>query len=251
MKIRYLSDLHLEFIHINKINEFINNINPGLDEICILAGDIGNVFNDNNHYDIFMNYIDTNFKKTFVITGNHEYYNNNKTIEETNEYLKNYFTKFNNISFLNNTYEIYDNYCFVGTTLWTNINDPNYQINDVQKIPKFDYNKCNQLNKKNIKFLEDTLDNNKNYIIITHHVPSYSLIDEKYKTFAYEHYNQWFYCDMNKFIDNNKNKIKLWVYGHTHTSSYKLIHNIPFVCNPIGYPGENNNCEFRKIKLLN
>ena len=31
-----------------------------------------------------------------------------------------------------------------------------------------------------IDFLENTLENNENCIVITHHVPSYSLIDIKY-----------------------------------------------------------------------
>ena len=87
MKVRYLSDLHLEFIKENKINKFIQNIPSGLDEICILAGDIGNPYSKN--YDFFMKFISKNFKKTFVIAGNHEYYNKTKTIEETNDFLEN------------------------------------------------------------------------------------------------------------------------------------------------------------------
>ena len=79
MKIRYFSDLHLEFIKPDKIEEFIKNIPSGIDEICILAGDIGNPYQKN--YDIFMNFISKNFKKTFCITGNHEYYNKTKTIQ--------------------------------------------------------------------------------------------------------------------------------------------------------------------------
>ena len=39
-------------------------------------------------------------EKTFVITGNHEYYNKTKTIQETNEFLHHYFQQFNNITFL-------------------------------------------------------------------------------------------------------------------------------------------------------
>ena len=39
--IRYLSDLHLEFIEPNKIEQFIKKIPSGIDEICILVGNIG------------------------------------------------------------------------------------------------------------------------------------------------------------------------------------------------------------------
>jgi predicted phosphodiesterase len=156
-----------------------------------------------------------------------------------------YFQKFNNISFLNNSYEIYENYCFIGTILWSNITNPNYKINDMFYIPNFDYIEYNRLNKLCIDFLQNTLENNDNCIVITHHVPSYSLIDIKYKTKNMVPYNQWFYCDMDKLIKTQGNKIKCWIYGHTHIPSNVMINGIPFLCNPIGYPNENVNSNFR------
>ncbi len=242
VKIRYLSDLHLEFIETNKIDDFIKQIPSGIDEICVLAGDIGNPYKSN--YDIFMNFISKHFKKTFIIAGNHEYYNKKKTIKDINEYMKDYFQKFNNISFLNNNYEIYNDYCFVGTTLWSKITNPQYEINDVYKIRNFNYNEYNKLNMLSVKFLEDTLLNNEKCIIITHHMPSESLIDIKYKTTTMQPYNQWFYCNMDELIETNKNKIKCWIYGHTHEASNVMINGIPFLCNPIGYPNENQNINF-------
>jgi predicted phosphohydrolase len=248
LNLRYLSDLHLEFIKPNKIEQFIKQIPYGIDEICILAGDIGNPYQSN--YDVFMKYISENFKKTFVIPGNHEYYNKTKTIQETNNHLKEYFQNFNNISFLNNSYEIYDDYCFVGTTLWSKIINPNYKINDVYNIPNFDYIQYNRLNMLSVDFLEDVLENNDNCIIITHHVPSNSLIDIKYKTQKMIPYNQWFYCDMDELIEKERSKIKCWIYGHTHTTSKSMIHDIPFICNPIGYPNENEQLNFNLSIVL-
>lgn len=248
IKIRYFSDLHLEFINENKIEEFIKEIPSGMDEICILAGDIG--YPHQINYDVFMNFINKNFKKSFVIPGNHEYYNIKKSIEETNKFLTEYFKKFDNISFLNNSYEYYDNYCFVGTTLWSKITNPNYQINDINYIPNFDFIQYNKLNNICINFLQDTLKDNNNCIVITHHMPSKSLIDVKYTTYKMLPYNQWFYCNMDEFIENNKDKIKCWIYGHTHTASNNMINNIPFLCNPIGYPNENNEINFNKTIIL-
>jgi predicted phosphohydrolase len=244
MKVRYFSDLHLEFINPNEINKFISKIYPGIDEICILAGDIGNPYQSS--YDIFMKFISKNFKKTFVITGNHEYYNKTKMIQETNEFMKEYFQQFNNITFLNNNYEIYNNYCFIGTTLWSKITNPLYEINDVYKIPNFDYIQYNRLNMLSIDFLEDALQNNENCIVITHHMPSSSLIDVKYKSQQMRPYNQWFCCDMDELIKTSENKIKYWIYGHTHTPSNVIINGIPFLCNPIGYPNENRILDFQK-----
>jgi Icc-related predicted phosphoesterase len=242
MKLRYFSDLHLEFIKSNKIDHFIKKIPYGIDEICILAGDIGNPYQPN--YDIFMNFTSKNFKKTFVIAGNHEYYNKTKNMEETSIFLKEYFQKFNNISFLDNNYENYNGYCFIGTTLWSKITNPIYEINDVYSIPNFDYIKYNKLNIESVKFLDDALNNN-NCIVITHHLPSGSLIDKKYKTTNMIPYNQWFYCDLDRLINEKKDKINCWIYGHTHTPSNVLIYEIPFLCNPIGYPNENVNVNFQ------
>jgi predicted phosphodiesterase len=244
LNIRYLSDLHLEFIKPHKIEKFIKNIPSGIDEICILAGDIGNPYQSN--YNMFMEFISKNFKKSFVISGNHEYYNKTKTIQETNTFLTEYFEKFDNISFLNNNCEKYENHCFIGTTLWSKITDPSYEINDVHNIPNFDYIQYNTLNTNSVDFLEDSLQNNDNCIVITHHMPSSSLIDIKYKTEKMLPYNQWFYCDMDGLIETNKDKIKCWVYGHTHTPSYNIINGIPFLCNPIGYPNENSKIDFQK-----
>ena len=245
MKLRYFSDLHLEYIKPNKIGKFIQKIPVGVDEICILAGDIGNPYQYN--YNVFMKFINENFKKSFVIAGNHEYYNTSKTLEETRMYLKEYFTNFDNICFLDNEYMCYENICFIGTTLWSNISNPMYEINDTRAIPKFDYIQYNQLHAKSVDFLMNTLHNNEieNCVVITHHVPSYSLIDVKYKTPEMVEYNQWFYCDMLKLIETYQNKIQCWIYGHTHTPSKNTIHEIPFLCNPIGYPNENYNLYFQ------
>jgi len=241
MKLRYFSDLHLEFIKPNKIEQFIRQIPSGIDEICILAGDIGNPYQTN--YDIFMKFISKNFKKTFVISGNHEYYNKTKTIQETNEFMEEYFQQFDNIRFLNNNYEIYENYCFIGTTLWSHITNPIYEINDTCSIPHFNYIQYNKLNRVCVEFLEDAIQKNDNCIIITHHVPSESLIDTKYKTKQMLPYNPWFYCNMDELIE--KKDIKCWIYGHTHTPSNVIINEIPFLCNPIGYPNENK-IDFQK-----
>jgi len=248
LQIRYFSDLHLEFIKPSRIEQFIKNIPPGMDEICICAGDIGNPYQPN--YDIFMNFVNKHFKKTFVIAGNHEYYNKTKTIEETTLFLQNYFTKFENIRFLNNEFEIYENHCFIGSTLWSKITNPIYEINDVYEIPRFDYIQYNELNRLSVDFLEQALQTNENCIIITHHMPSNSLIDIKYKLKKMLPYNQWFFCDLDELIETYKNKIKCWVYGHTHTPSNTIINEIPFLCNPIGYPGENYEVDFQKTVIL-
>lgn len=248
MKIRYYSDLHLEFYRENEIDFIINKIPNGKDEICILAGDIGNPYEEN--YKKFMYFIENNFKKSFIIAGNHEYYNLYKSIEEINIYLENFFTKYSNITFLNNNYEYYEDYCFIGTTLWSKIINPNIQINDLHFIYNFDYLQYNRLNMIAVDFLEDAINNNNNCIIITHHLPTNNLINEKFKTYKYRPYNQFFYTNLEELIEKYNNKIKCWIYGHTHIKSIKKINNISFLCNPIGYKNENINPWSYKLFML-
>lgn len=245
MRIRYFSDIHLEFLKQNKMENFIRKIpvTNSHQEVCILAGDIGNPYSSNYNY--FMQFIHEKFKKSFVIAGNHEYYNNGK-MSDTKSHMKQYFSQYNNISFLDDNYENYDDYCFIGTTLWSKITDPSHEINDVYNISNFDYIKYNRLNRMSVDFLEDAVKNNTNNIIITHHGPSMSLIDAKYLTPKMRPYNQWFYSDMDNFIEENKDKIKCWFYGHTHTPSEKTICGIPILCNPIGYPNENPKIDLGK-----
>jgi predicted phosphohydrolase len=240
MKIQYLSDLHLEFIKDNKIQNIINKIIPDKNVILILSGDIGNPYS--NNYKKFMEFVNNNFKKTFIICGNHEYYNNN--IEETNIYLEIYFKQFTNIKFLNNDFEYYENHYFIGSTLWTKITNKNYLINDVYKINNFNCDKCNELNLNCVNFLNKITKNKNNVIIITHHIPLNDLIDKKYKKMDMIPYNQWFYCDMTEFIENNN--IKYWFYGHTHTPLEIIHKKINFCCNPIGYPNENTINNYNK-----
>ena len=54
------------------------------------------------------------------------------------------------------------------------------------------------------------------------------------------------YSNMDDLIKINRTKIKYWIYGHTHISSNVIMNEIPFLCNPIGYPNENRNVCFQK-----
>lgn len=250
MKLRYISDIHLEFIKPNKIINFLKNITQtDTEEVLILAGDIGYPFSDS--YKIFMDHISKTFVKSFVICGNHEFYNKKHTMHEIITFLDEFFDGYDNISFLNNFSEKYNGYTFVGSTLWSQVTKPEYEINDVNKIKDFDYIKYNDLNKdckeyltKQINLIDD------NIIMITHHMPSFSLIDEKYKINGMNNYNQYFACDMDKFIEENNKKIKCWIYGHTHTPSFRMLYDVPVMCNPIGYPNENSKVDFDKTFCL-
>ena len=244
LRFQYFSDIHLEFIKPYELEKFLNKIVPK-EPLCILAGDIGNPYSDN--YKSFIKDVHKKFEKIFLIAGNHEYYSHGKSIDETNEYIVSICSKYSNISFLNNNYELYEGYNFVGSILWSKIKNTKYEINDTEFIKDMNISKYNILNEKCLAYLESALDKLDNVIVITHHMPSSTLIDSKYKVGSISNYNEWFYCDMDEFICKNKDKIKCWIYGHTHTPSEKLIENVNCICNPIGYPNENSRIDLEKV----
>ena len=247
MKLKYISDIHLEFYTPEKADEIIKQILPqSEDEVLILAGDIGKPRNET--YDELIKHVAANFKKIFVIAGNHEYYGGKKNMEDTLGYMKTYFKQYTNISFLDNAYETYEGYTFVGTTLWSTVTNPQYKINDIKAIKDMSVDFYNELNQVCIEFLKSALETfTKNVIVITHHMPSESLIDPKYLKGEVKHYNQWFYSDMDNFILEHKYSIACWIYGHTHVPSVSSIYGVPMLCNPMGYPGENNVVNFQKV----
>jgi predicted phosphodiesterase len=245
MLIQYISDIHIEFY--NNYRK-IPKITPN-SEILVLAGDIG--YPSSSLYAEFLIDMNSKFKKIFLLAGNHEYYNLGKNkdngMEKINSKIKEIisYNKLNNITFLDNSYEDYNGYRFIGCTLWSEIKDKMYLINDFQNIKDINIELYNELYKVNYEYLEENIPNSPlPLIVITHHLPSYNLIDKKYKTFEILNYNQCFASDCSKLFNE---KIKLWIYGHTHTKNISEINKIKFVSNPLGYPGENSTLSLNEV----
>lgn len=230
MKIRYISDLHLEFSGSIEPRQ----IPPGKDEVLILAGDIGQSHLEKTK--MFFRYVSQNFMKVFYVPGNHEYYGSN-TIEKTRELLSQLVSEYPNISLLDRGMEIYQNYIFIGTTMWSLMKDFRYKVNDFYSIPGMNIPRYNEENRKDVEFLETQIkikpgfDGYKGKIVITHHIPSKSLTDGQYEGSPY---NQCFFTDMDHV--SGQEDVRAWFFGHTHLPSQTG----KFYCNPIGYPGENS-----------
>lgn len=236
MRIRYFSDFHTEFRSL--FDPSI--IKPGKDEILILAGDMGQP-SLIEYYSLF-EYLSQNFKKIFYVPGNHEYYSSTNHFGITQEIIPSTLSKFKNVSVLDCRDEVYEGYHFVGATMWSHVKDHQYKINDVYSIPEMNISLYNDLNREEVEYLTTTIDSPlpegiKGRIVITHHIPSESLIDPIYK---YDNYNQWFFSDMDDVIRRNRDKIVGWWYGHTHMPGENIHLDVRFHCNPVGYPGEDD-----------
>lgn len=247
MKIQYISDIHTELLSEYEVSKICKCIKADA-TILVLAGDIGNPFK--KQYELLLTLLQLKFEIVFIIMGNHEYYNNRVTDAKLK--CKEICEKFSNVILLDNNIYVYQDYVFLGTTLWSRIDDDSNEINDTYSIIDFTVDNYRQLHNECEAFIRETLENtNKQVIIISHHLPSYQLIHDKYKTKHYLPYNQWFATDFNDLLQTYNNKIKAWIYGHTHTGNETEINGVKLYCNPLGYRGENNKISYVKTFDIN
>ncbi len=211
--IQVCSDIHLEYGGITR-DDFNKVIIPSA-EILVLAGDIGNPFED--IYEEFIDYCSKLFIHVLVIAGNHEYYNNNYYLVSNK--IESICNKYNNIHYLDNKTFEYEGIIFIGTILWSYI--PNHitiynlhAMNDFKKIGNMTLELYKQLFEINLNFLEETLEKYKNQecIILTHHSPSYNCL---LKDFVTDKLDCCFASDLDYLFQKYKNLLG-WIYGHVH-----------------------------------
>jgi Icc-related predicted phosphoesterase len=74
-------------------------------------------------------------------------------------------------------------------------------------------------------------------IMVTHFIPSYSLVSKKW---AKEITTTFFAFNGNDMLKRfGENGGKIWAFGHTHEGSAGEMNGVKLVCNPFGYPNES------------
>lgn len=254
MKIKVVSDLHLEFDTIT-----INN--NGADvlilsgDIC-LAADFGqghfNELNDRaKRYVAFFEHVCKEFKDVIYVFGNHEHYHGDYAT--TTDILKNAFASCTNLHILDGNSVDIDGILFVGGTLWTDFDGGNPVVMwDAQRMMN-DYRTVR--NGENVFLPSDTIKYHEHMlkvideahqsdyqkiVVCGHHAPSYSSISSRYVGDAL---NSAYASNLERFIEDRP-KIKLWTHGHVHTTSNYMIQGTHVVCNPRGYANYEENITF-------
>jgi DNA repair exonuclease SbcCD nuclease subunit len=257
IRFQYFSDIHLEFYNDNiaKINRlFVKKLEDchNKPNILLLAGDIGKP--SNKSYHSFLNSISPLYDKIFITTGNHEYYKMiYHTTFELDERCRDICRSLphDNVIFLQNeTYNITDTLSIFSGTFWSHIptskhNDIMSSINDYRLIPNFSPSLSSLLHDESVSILNNNIINNEDmkWIVMSHHLPSFHLIDNKYRSYNTD-MNYAFASNIS--ISNHPN-ILAWVYGHTHSPNKEG----KYYCNPIGYPNENKNWTlFKEFSIL-
>jgi len=266
MKIKLVSDLHLEFADIN----ITNNENC---DVLILSGDIltANDLHDHpeenyQHLEIaalkfgqsrahmfrdFLKRCSFQFPHVVYVAGNHEFYHGR--FHQGIDHLREECAKFTNIYFLERDLQIIDDVVFVGGTLWTDMNkgDPltMHAIGDMMndfRVIKNDNHGYTKLrpahvmdrHRKTVGYIQQIVDFNKDKkcVVVGHHAPSFQSISDQYKHETLM--NGGYASELSEFI-LDRPQIKLWTHGHMHQTFDYMIGETRVVCNPRGYHDEN------------
>lgn len=258
MKIKLVSDLHLEFSDM----ELPNN---GCDTL-ILSGDIllaeplhdfsehteDNVIQSHRHIQAirfrnFLKYCSEDYTNVIYIAGNHEFYHGKfyrglDTLRET-------CAQFPNIHFIEDSSVTIDDVIFVGGTLWSDMNDcdpmtmmraesgmNDYHIikndqNGYRAISAIDTIKRHRQTLAHIQVVVDNAPSDKKIVVVGHHAPSFQSVDTRYKD---NNLNGAYASDLSSFI-LDRPAIKLWTHGHMHCRNDYMIGETRISCNPRGY----------------
>lgn len=245
MKIQYASDLHLEF----KDNGTYLKDNPiqPIGDILVLSGDIV-PFHLIDQHDWFFDYVSANFKFTYLVPGNHEYYYSDISNINFPIIIR------DNVRYVNNESIIHDNVRLIFSTLWSNISIQNglyiqNHMSDFHVIKNnnitLTYDMYNELHKDCLYFISNELRNKFGGIrdiVISHHVPTFMNYPEEYRGsrlnegFAVELYD--LICDIGPMI---------WIYGHTHgnVDDFVIGERTNLLCNQLGYVKYDEHLGFR------
>ena len=240
MNFQVISDLHLEFLH------NIPSIVPSSDNL-ILAGDIGII--NTNSFQLFLEYVNQNWKKVFYVLGNHEYYKPGIVFEKLKEKYKSLFKKYENIILLDRkSIVINDNTILLGATFWPSVTKPVESfINDFQQIKiyeeetkrykKMDVSFMNKLHNEEKTWLINTLEKYKEIknIIIVSHFPLTQIKTSDPKFSKQQQYIKDYFANEFDYIFERMPNNFLIVSGHTHYSYDFTKNNRRYLSNQKGY----------------
>lgn len=233
MKVQYCSDLHLEVLS----NEAWVQKNPiiPVGDILIIAGDT-HYLGDNYKNIDFFKIVSDNFRQTYIVPGNHEFYRGyDVSICEgkINEDL------FSNVKLIHNDVAYEDDVKFIFSTMWGRIIDRPTEIRkgitDFKRIKykgkRFSTYHFNLIHKECFKFIEHEVKSEEKKVVVTHHLPSSLCNAPEHKNSIY---NEAFCVDKTDFI--SKSNIDYWVYRHNHRVLPEFkINNTKLVSNQLGY----------------
>jgi Icc-related predicted phosphoesterase len=268
MKIKLVSDLHLEFSDINITND-------DKCDVLVLSGDIMVAQDLHDHiaadfspysngaladlgrkmqrvarFRDFLKRCSFQFPHVVYVAGNHEFYHGK--FFAGIDYLREECAKYPNIYFLECDTKVIDDVTFIGATLWTDMNkgDPltmhaieglmnDFRIirNDKREYARMSARDVVDRHARTLKYFRSVLaeQHDRKFVVVGHHSPSFQSVHESYK--HEQLMNGGYHSDLSEFILDHP-QIKLWTHGHTHHPFDYMIGETRIVCNPRGYESD-------------
>lgn len=269
MKVVSGSDFHLEhyfnFENFGLSSYFMNNEYEA--DVLVLAGDILDtscLFLD--RIDDWFSRLSDSYNHVIYVMGNHEHYCGDFVM--TAERISRQLARYPNIKLLDKRGVNIDGIRFFGGTMWTNfdnadpigmhaakkyMNDYNYIKNSKKPVTFRTYDE-----EGNVQFKtreghltpDDVLEDHNNfmnalttdmiahpdkeYFVVTHHSPSYSMCHESFRG---DVLNCCYHSNLDDFIMDHP-QIKKWCFGHTHGRKRLQIGECEVVLNARGYAME-------------
>jgi len=248
MKIQFCSDLHLEFYRNRKwIND--NPLIP-VGDILIVAGDTDYLGDGFGNKDFFKR-ISDDFEQSYIIPGNHEYYNGfdvSTALEKTNNKI------LDNVTLINNDTTEHNDVKLIFSTMWSliekHIHEVTQRITDFHRIKykgsTISVDEFNELHEKSFDFIKTEAVKEGKKIVITHHLPSEFCNAEEFKNSTY---NEAFCIDKTEFIE--KSNIDYWIYGHSHRNMNDIeLKGTNLVTNQMGYVAFDEHITFKRDRII-
>lgn len=233
MNFSVISDIHGDLF---KLQAFLNEVKDKVNFIIICGDLFKNEYqNEKMEFMVMLNDFD---KPVYIIPGNHDYYGFS---------LKDEFTDCANIKFINNRFTIIeDKLVLIGGSMWTE-SYINPRFGDVHGFNDFRYIKdINQVENVRTEFKKVVKDacevafvKDCKVIIATHHAPHEKSVSSMFKGSSI---NKFFYDNVDESIFE---KIDYWCHGHMHNTSNYKIKGCEVICNPIGYPHEKVDFNYK------
>lgn len=250
LTIQYCSDLHLE-MELNR--KWINKYPlPVKGDVLLMGGDIMPFVQMEQHSD-FLDYVAANYKATYWIPGNHEYYHGaidgrSGTLHEAVR---------DNVFIINNATITIGDTELICSTLWSHISPAHeWEISRAMNDFKVIKNGDNRLSVADYNLLHEQArhyvvqaiqsSTAKHRVVLTHHVPTLMNYPPKYKGDAL---NEAFATEMNDFIETSG--VDYWMYGHTHYNTTDFtIGRTRLITNQLGYVRYGEHTTFDNTKTL-
>ncbi len=243
MKIQYMSDFHLEFR--DNMQYIKDNHFPVTGDVLVLAGDTAYLSDTTVLKLKLWKTLAKNYRQVLIVPGNHEFYGYGDVLANGDAWEKMLQP---NVGYYQNRVVRIDDTDFILSTLWSHIRPQDeyfvaHGMNDFRQIRygghRFTTGDFNTEHEKCLIFIKEAVkaSDAKNIVVVTHHLPSYAVVDSYYKG---DSLTSAFATELSDYIIDSS--INVWIFGHSHSNINAQLGSTKLLCNQMGYVAYGEHC---------